>query len=179
MFYIIWNISPKIVYDKPNPYNQYCYCKFTASLLQIAHVLRYVHLIEAFSPLFLKACIFSKAWDSTTYCKVSWVTSLMFLFTPHLKPDLVIRIFWLYPVVFLNCKLRSLGSMYISYSTEKSTFNWACSKTPWYLENSSATEKPILINSVNVLLKICFASNGDAEVFPIPDLAWTCKIRAE
>ena len=86
---------------------------------------------------------------------------------------LLTRILLLYPFFFPIFKFKLLESMYIPVPTEKSTFDNACSNTPWYF--SMSIDKSLFINALNVLLKSYWASLADAELPTIVDLVWTNK----
>ena len=97
------------------------------------------------------------------------------LFESIFMPVLLTRILLLYPFFFPIFKFRLLGSMYIPVPTQKSTFDNACSNTPWYF--SMSIDKSSFINDLNVSLKSCWASTAGAELPTIVDLAWTWELR--
>ena len=87
---------------------------------------------------------------------------------------LLTRILLLYRSFFLMFKFKLLESIYIPTPTEKSTFDNACSSTPWYYLVS--IDKAPLIKSLNVSLKTFWASTAGAELPAIVDLALTWEL---
>ena len=67
----------------------------------------------------------------------------------------------------------------MSVPTEKSTFDNACSKTPWYLPVSALIEKSSFISALNALLKICRVSVAGTEISTTLEPAWIWEVRTK
>ena len=121
--------------------------------------------------------IFNEAWHFTACWTLFWVTMLKLLLALNLQHNLLIRFLLLCPFVCLICKFRSLGSMYLPYPKESSTFYWGCQRTPWYQKISSSIEySDTLGELVKVFPNICCVSKADTELPSMHDLAWNYEV---
>ena len=137
----------EMISNEPSSHNQKCYGLFFIIMLFGKHFwvvmlgckMIFYCLIRAlhhFRGIMCHILFLTKSWWGQFFMILVFIS----LFEPIFMPVLLTKILLLYPFVFPMLKLKSLRSMYMPVPTEKSVFDNACSKAPWYLSILVAIE---------------------------------------